>query len=44
MEQNSTLIRINSAALCNNLNNQGFSLGNQGYILNKYYKNKIIII
>ena len=35
MEQNSTLIRINSAALCNNLNNQGFSLGNQGYILKR---------
>ena len=35
MEQDSNLQRINSAALCNNLNSRGFSLGNQGYILKR---------
>ena len=36
MEQNSQSFyspRINSAALCNNLNSKGFSLANQGFIL-----------
>ena len=35
MEQDSNLQRINSAALCNNLNSRGFSLGNQGYVLKR---------
>ena len=35
MEQESDSIRINSAALCNNLNSRGFSLGNQGYVLKR---------
>ena len=33
--QNFHSSRINSAALCNDLNSKGFSLANQGYILNR---------
>ena len=38
MEQNTQELssqRINSAALCNDLNSRGFALGNQGYLLNR---------